>query len=80
MLGPRPSRRGRPFFASPPFVPLSQRGTCVVRASVGTRHHAADLLTRDVKNLCGHFAKLAVRRDPDEISRRLWTAFLFAEL
>jgi RIO kinase 1 len=42
--------------------------------------HASDLLTRDVKNLCDHFAKLGVRRDADEISRGLWMAFLFAEL
>ena len=42
--------------------------------------HASELLTRDVKNLCDHFVKMGVRRDPDEISRGLWMAFLFAEL
>jgi RIO kinase 1 len=42
--------------------------------------HAHELLARDVKNVCEHFAKLGARRDADEISRGLWTAFLFAEL
>ena len=42
--------------------------------------HSSDLLARDVKNLCDHFAKRGVRRDPDEISRGLWMAFMFAEL
>jgi serine/threonine-protein kinase RIO1 len=42
--------------------------------------HAHELLARDVKNVCDHFAKLGVRRDADEISRGLWMAFMFAEL
>ena len=42
--------------------------------------HAAELLTRDLKNLCDHFARLGVRRDWEALSRGLWTAFTFAEL
>ena len=42
--------------------------------------NAADLLARDLKNLCDHFARMGVRRDPESLSRGLWMAFVFAEL
>ena len=42
--------------------------------------NAADLLARDLKNVCDHFARMGVRRDPESLSRGLWMAFVFAEL
>lgn len=41
---------------------------------------AWDLLRRDIENVCGHFARLGVRSDPQRIATRLWSRFLRAEL
>ena len=45
-----------------------------------SNQHAPDLLARDLKNLCDHFARIGVRRDPETLSRGLWMAFVFTEL
>ena len=42
--------------------------------------NAADLLARDLRHVCDHFARMGVRRDPEALSRGLWMAFVFAEL
>jgi len=38
------------------------------------------LLSRDVGNVCEHFAKFGVRSDPGRIAGRLWSRFMRAEL
>ena len=38
------------------------------------------LLSRDVSNLCEHFAKYGIRSDPGRIAGRLWSRFMRAEL
>jgi RIO kinase 1 len=42
--------------------------------------HAEDLLGRDVRRVCEHFARLGVVRDSSAITRDLWTAWTFADL
>ncbi|HEV8420597.1 MAG TPA: RIO1 family regulatory kinase/ATPase [Actinomycetota bacterium] len=42
--------------------------------------NASDLLARDVENVCRHFERYGLRRDPHAITRGLWTGFLFADL
>ncbi|GAC1408839.1 MAG: serine protein kinase RIO [Actinomycetota bacterium] len=39
-----------------------------------------EMLARDVRRICEHFARCGVRRDPDEITHGLWMAFMFADL
>jgi RIO kinase 1 len=41
--------------------------------------HASDLLGRDIANVCRHFERYGVHRDPDAITRGLWMSFLFAD-
>jgi RIO kinase 1 len=45
-----------------------------------TNPNAPDLLRRDIANLCTHFRRYGLERDPEELSQDLWTRFLFAEL
>jgi RIO kinase 1 len=42
--------------------------------------HASNLLDRDVRNICDHFARFGVRSNAGEISRGLWMGFMFADL
>lgn len=41
---------------------------------------ADTLLARDLGNLCRHFERYGVHRDPAEIAHGLWVSFLFADL
>jgi RIO kinase 1 len=41
---------------------------------------AFDLLSRDIDNLCRHFAKFGVQSDPHRIAGRMWSKYLRAEL
>ena len=45
-----------------------------------TNPSAYALLSRDVGNVCDHFAKYAIRADAGRIAGRLWSRFLRAEL
>jgi RIO kinase 1 len=42
--------------------------------------HAEDLLERDVRRICDHFARHGIRSDPEGLTRDLWTAWTFADL
>jgi RIO kinase 1 len=42
--------------------------------------NAADLLYRDVENVCAYFEAYGIRSDPDRITRSLWRRYRFAEL
>jgi len=41
---------------------------------------AYELLSRDIDNLCRHFAKFGVVSDAHRIASRMWTKYLRAEL
>ena len=45
-----------------------------------TNPSAYALLSRDVGNVCEHFARYGIRSDPGRIAGRLWSRFLRAEL
>jgi RIO kinase 1 len=45
-----------------------------------TNANACDLLSRDVRNLCRHFARLDVAADADRLSADLWQKFMRARL
>lgn len=42
--------------------------------------HALDLLTRDVSNICRHFARYGVQTDPQRLAGHLWGRFLRSDL
>jgi RIO kinase 1 len=45
-----------------------------------TNRNARDLLDRDVGNLCRHFARVGIDRDPARVSAELWHRYVVAAL
>lgn len=48
----------------PVFIDMSQ-------ATLQKSPHAEEFLVRDVRNMCSHFAKLRLKKDPDEVISRI---------